>query len=60
MLDQSKEEYAEIIRSKDLNLEELIKFNNQQEEKLQQLQTTINELQDSLNSEIQRYSRINS
>ncbi|XP_073324824.1 synaptonemal complex protein 1 [Pagrus major] len=54
MLEESKEEYAQMIKSKDLNLEELSRVRNQQAEKLEQIQTTIQELQNSLASEIQR------
>ncbi|XP_039972199.1 synaptonemal complex protein 1 isoform X2 [Xiphias gladius] len=53
-LEQSKEEYAQIIQSKDLNLQELSRVKNQQAEKLEQIQTTIQELQNSLALEIQR------
>lgn len=56
MLEQTKEEYAEMIQSKDLNLEELSRVKHQQEEKLEQIQTTIQELQNSLALEIQRYN----
>ncbi len=55
VLEQSKEEYAEMIQSKDLNLQELGRIKNQQAEKLEQIQTTIQELQNSLALEIQRY-----
>ncbi|XP_056241836.1 synaptonemal complex protein 1-like isoform X2 [Seriola aureovittata] len=53
-LEQSKEEYAQIIQSKDVSLQELSRVKNQQAEKLEQIQTTIKELQDSLALEIQR------
>lgn len=56
MLEQTKEEYAEMIQSKDLNLEALSRVKHQQEEKLEQIQTTIQELQNSLALEIQRYN----
>ncbi|XP_038552978.1 synaptonemal complex protein 1 isoform X1 [Micropterus salmoides] len=54
MLEQSKEEFTELIQSKDLNLLELSRVKNQQAEKLEQIQTTIQELQNSLALEIQR------
>lgn len=56
MLKQSKEEYAQIIESKDLSLHELIRVKDQQAKKLEEIQTTIQELQESLATEIQRYS----
>lgn len=56
MLVKSEEEYAQMIKSKDLNLEELGKVRNQQAEKLEQIQTTIQELQNSLAFETQRYN----
>lgn len=56
MLVKSEEEYAQMIKSKDLNLEELSKVRNQQAEKLEQIQTTIQELQNSLAFETQRYN----
>ncbi|XP_036957943.1 synaptonemal complex protein 1 isoform X6 [Acanthopagrus latus] len=58
MLEKSKEEYAQMIKSKDLNLEELRKVRNQQAEKLEQIQTTIQELQNSLAFETQRASEL--
>ncbi|XP_044070793.1 synaptonemal complex protein 1 isoform X2 [Siniperca chuatsi] len=54
MLEQSKEEYTEMIQSKDLNLQELSRVKNQQAEKLEQIQKTLQELQNSLALEIQR------
>ncbi|XP_068172365.1 synaptonemal complex protein 1 isoform X2 [Antennarius striatus] len=54
ILEESKKEFAEKIQSKDLKLEELSKIRNQQAEKLEQIQTTILELQNSLTLEIQR------
>ncbi|XP_070758417.1 synaptonemal complex protein 1 [Enoplosus armatus] len=54
MLEQSKEEYTEMIQSKDLNLQELSRIKNQQVEKLEQIQTTIEKLQNSLALEMQR------
>lgn len=58
MLEKSKEEYAQMIKSKDLNLEELRKVRNQQAEKLEQIQTAIQELQNSLAFETQRYNSL--
>lgn len=58
MLEQSKEEFTELIQSKDLNLLELSRVKNQQAEKLEQIQTTIQELQNSLALEIQRYNEL--
>ncbi|XP_078105172.1 synaptonemal complex protein 1 [Sander vitreus] len=54
LLEQSKEEYAEMIQNKDLSLQELSRVTNQQADKLEQIQTTSQELQNSLASEIQR------
>ncbi|XP_035858115.1 synaptonemal complex protein 1 isoform X4 [Sander lucioperca] len=54
LLEQSKEEYAEMIQNKDLSLQELSRVTNQQADKLEQIQTTSQELQNSLTSEIQR------
>ncbi|KAM7402457.1 hypothetical protein PAMP_017699 [Pampus punctatissimus] len=54
MLKQSKEEFAQIIQSKDLSLQELNRVKDQHAKKLEQIQTTIQELQDSLALEIQR------
>lgn len=56
LLEQSKEEYAEMIQNKDLSLQELSRVTNQQADKLEQIQTTSQELQNSLTSEIQRYN----
>lgn len=58
MLKQSNEEYAQIIQSKDLSLMELQQFKIQQTEKLEQFQTTIQGLQNSLALEIRRYTLI--
>lgn len=55
LLEQIKGKYAEMIQRKDLNLEELSRVKNQQAEKMEQIQTTIQELQNSLALEIQRY-----
>ncbi|XP_042262982.1 synaptonemal complex protein 1 isoform X1 [Thunnus maccoyii] len=54
MLKQSKEEHAQIIQSKDLSLQELSRVKDQQAKKLEEIQTTIQELQNSLALEIQR------
>ncbi|XP_054473709.1 synaptonemal complex protein 1 [Anoplopoma fimbria] len=54
MLAQSKEEYGEMIQNKDLTLQELTRIKNQQAEKLEETQTSITELQNSLALEIQR------
>ncbi|XP_041808193.1 synaptonemal complex protein 1 isoform X2 [Chelmon rostratus] len=54
MLEQSKEECTEMIQTKDLNLEELSRVKNQQADMLEQIQTTIQKLQNSLALEIQR------
>ncbi len=56
MLKQCKEEYAEMVQSKDLKFEELNRVKDQQAEKVTQLQTTIQELQNSIALEIQRYN----
>lgn len=56
VLEQSKEEYADMIQSKDLNLQELSRVKHQQAEKLEQIQTTIQELENSLALAIQRYN----
>lgn len=56
LLEQIKGKYAEMIQRKDLNLEELSRVKNQQAEKMEQIQTTIQELQNSLALEIQRYN----
>ncbi|XP_071398385.1 synaptonemal complex protein 1 [Centroberyx affinis] len=53
-LEQSKEEYAQIILKKDSSLQELNKVKDQQADELEQIQTTIHELQNSLTFEIQR------
>lgn len=54
LLEKSKEEYAEVIQSKDLKLEELNRVTIQQAEKQEQIQTTTKELQNSLALETQR------
>ncbi|XP_070815193.1 synaptonemal complex protein 1 [Chaetodon trifascialis] len=53
-LEQNKEEYTEMIQTKDLNLKELSRVKKQQAELLEQIQTTIQELQHSLALETQR------
>lgn len=55
-LAQSKEEYGETIQNKDLSLQELTRVKTQQAEKLEEIQTTIQELQNSLALEILRYT----
>ncbi|TKS71844.1 Synaptonemal complex protein 1 [Collichthys lucidus] len=57
-LEQNKEEYAETIQSRDLNLEELTRVKHQQAEKMEEIQTTNQELQKSLAVEIQRASEL--
>lgn len=54
LLEKSKEEYADVIQSKDLKLEELNRVTIQQAEKQEQIQTTTKELQNSLALETQR------
>ncbi|XP_056293751.1 synaptonemal complex protein 1 [Pseudoliparis swirei] len=53
-LAQSKEEYGETIQNKDLSLQELTRVKTQQAEKLEEIQTTIQKLQNSLALEILR------
>ncbi|XP_008278563.1 synaptonemal complex protein 1 [Stegastes partitus] len=53
-LEQNKKEYAQIIQSKDLSLQELSTVNSQQTVKLEQVQMTIQKLENSLALEIQR------
>ncbi|XP_034440531.1 synaptonemal complex protein 1 isoform X1 [Hippoglossus hippoglossus] len=53
-LKQSKDECAQIIQSKDLSLQELSTVKIQQAEKLEQIQTTVEELQSSLALEMRR------
>ncbi|XP_062262635.1 synaptonemal complex protein 1 [Platichthys flesus] len=53
-LKQSKDECAQIIQSKDLSLQELETVKMQQAEKLEQIQTTVEELQSSLALEMWR------
>uniref|UniRef100_A0A667WJJ8 Synaptonemal complex protein 1 n=1 Tax=Myripristis murdjan TaxID=586833 RepID=A0A667WJJ8_9TELE len=52
-LEQSKEEYEEIILQKDNSLQELNRVKDQQADKLEQIQTAIQELQKSLTFEMQ-------
>ncbi|XP_068568592.1 synaptonemal complex protein 1 isoform X2 [Cebidichthys violaceus] len=54
MLAQSKEEYGEMIQNKDLSLLELTRVKHQQADKLEEIQTTLQELQSSLAAEMQR------
>lgn len=56
VLEQSKREHVEMIQNRDLSLQQLSRVKNQQAEKLEQIQTTIQELQNSLALEIQRYN----
>ncbi|KAM3622155.1 uncharacterized protein V6R79_021026 [Siganus canaliculatus] len=58
MLEKSKEEFTEVIRNKDLNLEELSRVKAQQAEKLEQIQTTVEDLQNSLALETQRANEL--
>ncbi|KAF3837514.1 hypothetical protein F7725_004978 [Dissostichus mawsoni] len=48
ILEQTKEEFTEMIQSKDSSLQGLRKVKNDQAETLEQIQTNIQELQDSL------------
>ncbi|KAK5933633.1 hypothetical protein CgunFtcFv8_014097 [Champsocephalus gunnari] len=54
ILEQTKEEFTEMIQSKDSSLQELSKVKNDQAETLEQIQTNIQELQDSLALETKR------
>ncbi|XP_077581695.1 synaptonemal complex protein 1 [Stigmatopora nigra] len=54
-LRQSKEEHTQILTSKDLSLQEVLRVKNEQAEKLEQVQTTLVELKDSLALEEQRF-----
>lgn len=56
LLEQNKAECTQMIKSKDLNLEELSRVKTQQAQQLEQSQATIQELQYSLALEIQRYN----
>ncbi|XP_072238970.1 synaptonemal complex protein 1 [Leuresthes tenuis] len=53
-LEQNRKEYEQIILSKDLSMQELTRAKNQQAEKLERHQTTIEELKNSLALEIKR------
>lgn len=57
-LEQSKKEYAEVIQSKDLSLQELNRVKNQQAEELECIQSTIQELKTSLALEKERYIKL--
>ncbi|KAI9524455.1 hypothetical protein NQZ68_018138 [Dissostichus eleginoides] len=54
ILEQTKEEFTEMIQSKDSSLQGLRKVKNDQAETLEQIQTNIQELQDSLALETKR------
>ncbi|XP_077428427.1 synaptonemal complex protein 1 isoform X2 [Vanacampus margaritifer] len=54
MLRQSKEEHVQILSSKDLSLQEVCRVKNEQAEKLEQVQKTLVELQNSLAFEERR------
>ncbi|XP_037107817.1 synaptonemal complex protein 1 isoform X1 [Syngnathus acus] len=54
VLRRSKEEHAQILQSKDLSLQEVHRVKNEQAEKLEQVQRTLVELQNSLAFEEQR------
>ncbi|KAK1889763.1 Synaptonemal complex protein 1 [Dissostichus eleginoides] len=54
ILEQTKEEFTEMIQSKDSSLQGLRKVKNEQAETLEQIQTNIQELQDSLALETKR------
>ncbi|XP_041834219.1 synaptonemal complex protein 1 isoform X2 [Melanotaenia boesemani] len=53
-LEQSKKEYEQIILSKDISMQELNRVKNQQKEKLEKIETAMEELKSSLNLEMQR------
>ncbi|XP_028261360.1 synaptonemal complex protein 1 isoform X2 [Parambassis ranga] len=57
-LEQSKKEYAQIIRSKELSLQELNRIKDQHAEKMEQIQKTVQELRNSLASEIQKVEEL--
>lgn len=57
-LERSKKEYAEVIQSKDLSLQELNRVKNQQAEELECIQSTIQELKTSLALEKERYIKL--
>ncbi|XP_061784782.1 synaptonemal complex protein 1 isoform X2 [Nerophis lumbriciformis] len=54
MLEESKEEHARVLSSKDLSLQDLCRVKHEQAEKLEQIQTTLLELQNLLAMEEQR------
>ncbi|XP_054640964.1 synaptonemal complex protein 1 isoform X2 [Dunckerocampus dactyliophorus] len=54
MLEESKEEYAQVVSSKDLSLQELCRVKNEQAEKLERVQAIVLELQNALAFEEQR------
>nr|XP_057910558.1 synaptonemal complex protein 1 isoform X2 [Doryrhamphus excisus] len=54
MLKESKEEYAQVVSSKDFSLQELCRVKNEQAEKLALVQATVLELQNALAFEEQR------
>lgn len=56
LLEQNKVEYTQMVKSKDLNMEELSRVKTQQAQQLEQSEATIQELQNSLALEIQRYN----
>lgn len=53
-LEQSTRQYEQIIQSKDLSMQELCRVKHEQAEKLEEIESTIQELQNSLALEIQR------
>uniref|UniRef100_A0A3Q2TIU6 Synaptonemal complex protein 1 n=1 Tax=Fundulus heteroclitus TaxID=8078 RepID=A0A3Q2TIU6_FUNHE len=53
-LERSKKEYEEIIRNKDLNMQDLNRVKTQQAEKFEKIESTIDDLKNSLALEIQR------
>jgi len=54
-LEQSKENHEKVLQKKDTELEELNNIKEQQSNQLAEMQLTVNSLQSSLTSEIQRY-----
>lgn len=54
LLEKTKEEYAVNIKNKDCKLEELSRVQQQQAQKLEQSQTNVQELQNSLTLETAR------
>ncbi|KAM4588658.1 synaptonemal complex protein 1 isoform 2-T2 [Odontesthes bonariensis] len=57
-LEQSRKEYEQIILSKDLSMQELSRAKNQQAEKLEKHQTTIEELKNSIALQIERAKEV--